>query len=133
MKILIDEKLQETNIIKSTSDSGEREIQELNLLTESGKAAHLIALFLGALGFIPKELEYHVMAINLKESGRGESQHGSVSLSDSYNCMGLAYDNLGDFEEAMICYDRALTYRRTLLGNSHLKVAETCHSMVSII
>ena len=44
--------------------------------------------------------------------------------------MGLAYDNVGDFDEAMVCYDRALVLRRTIVGNDHLlKVAETCHSI----
>lgn len=108
--------------------------RKINAVVEAGKAFHLIALLLGSLGYVTKELEYHAEAIKCKEywvQSTDDNAIASLSLSDSYNCMGVAYDNIGDFEEAITCYDRALTTRRSLLGNNHLKVAETCHSMVS--
>jgi hypothetical protein len=134
-KVLIDDRLAELQS-KDLDDDHENSAarkSERKTFIEAGKALHLIALILGSLGNVTKELEYHAMAINLKQSqlGPNENSFGAISLADSYHCMGLAYDNIGDFEEAMVCYDRALLSRRTYMGNSDLKVAETCHSMVS--
>ena len=130
----------EASIVEIYKDNGNLEHcrsmshNEMNLIIESSKALHLIALTFGSFGHITKELEYHVESIKMKElwvQSTNDSAIAQISLSDSYHCMGVAYDNVGDFEEAITCYDRALTTRRSLLGNNHLKVAETCHGMVS--
>ena len=91
-----------------------------------------MALLVGSLAFAAKELEYHAKAIKLKESASSRETQKGVSLSDSYACMGLTYDYIGDVEEAMTCYDQALTLRQTLFEGSNLRIAEICHSMVGL-
>ena len=98
----------------------------------AGKAVHLMALLVSSLAFVAKELEYHAEAIKLKESVSSRETQKGVSLSDSYACMGLAYDYIGDVEEAMICHDQALTLRQTLFESGNLRIAEICHSMVGL-
>jgi hypothetical protein len=47
-------------------ESNDGNFYKHNDTIEAGKAYHLIALFLGSLGFITKELEYHATAIQFK-------------------------------------------------------------------
>ena len=100
--------------------------------TEAGKALHLLALSIGNSGKSEVEIELLSEALNLKRLGLEKrwKVHESISISDTLHCMGLAYDNLGNAEEAINCYDQALFLRRKFLGDKDIRVAETCHNKV---
>ena len=98
---------------------------------DGGKAFHLVAVSFVAQGLVGDGLECFAEALRLKKihlNWSGMKQ--SVAISDTLHCMGLACGISGDFSEALSSYAEALRIRRNLLGRDHLRVADTCHSMV---
>ncbi len=125
VKVFIDESL----------ECDDKDFERPNeLCDEAGRAFHLMGVSLIAQGLGQEGLANLAKAVRLKESDlKLNGGDGSVSLSDTLHCIGLAYGVIGDFKEALSSYREALRMRSNLLGKNDLRVAETCHSMVSVI
>jgi len=104
------------------------------LCEEVGKAFHLLAVSLIAHGMDEKGLEFLNEALDFKEKGQSffDSKIGNITISDSLHWIGVAYGHVGDLDNALSHLKQALVIRRELLGNDDLRVAETCHKMVSL-
>ena len=105
--------------------------QEESYHDHGGEAFHLVAVSFVAQGLLGEGLECFAETLRLKKihlNWSGMKQ--SIAISDTLHCMGLACGISGDFSEALSSYAEALRIRRNLLGRDHLRVADTCHSMV---
>jgi hypothetical protein len=102
---------------------------------EAGKALHLMAVSFMAQGLDDEGLKYLTEALRLKELYRSplDIEIGSITLSDTHHCIGLAHRALGDFDKSLSTFKQALTIRSKLLeGSDNLRIAESCQKMVSL-
>ena len=109
-------------------------ISESVLCEEVGKAFHLLAVSLIAHGMDEKGLEFLNEALEFKEKCQSpfDPKIGNITISDTLHCIGVAYGHVGDLDNALSHFKQALVIRRELLGDDDLRVAETCHKMVSL-
>lgn len=117
--------------VKSTGDDDD--IDDY-LCEEAGKALHLVATSFLSQGFDDEALVYLIEALRLKQLFRSplDEEIGSVTLSDTHHCIGLAHRALGDFDKSHIALKEALAMRSKLLGEKDLRIAESCQKMVSL-
>ena len=109
-------------------------ISDSDLFEEVGKAFHLLAVSLIAHGMDEKGLEFLNEALEFKEKCQSplDPKIGNITISDTLHCIGVAYGHVGDLDNALSHFKQALVIRRELLGDDDLRVAETCHKMVSL-
>lgn len=102
---------------------------------EVGKVFHILAVSLMEYSMDVNGLEYLNKAKEFKERGQSQfdSSIGSITLSDTYHYIGVAYGNVDDLDKSLSYFKQALEIRRKLLGGDDLRVAETCQKMVSVL
>lgn len=108
---------------------------DYNDFEEIGKSFHILGTSLISLGQDDNGLSYLLEAEHFKRKGVNplDPAVGSVTLSDTLHCIGIVHGNLGDLDKALANMKQALLIRRELLGNEDLRIAETCHKMVSYL
>lgn len=118
--------------LKSCVDDQDFEADCL-LCEEAGKALHLMAVSFMSLGSDLEGLKYLTDALRYKELVRSplDNDIGSISLSDTYQCIGNSHRALGDFDSALSHYKQALLMRCKLLDDDDVWIAESLQSMVS--
>ena len=66
--------------------------------------------------------------LNMKD----EEQDFSIKVADANHHLGTALENLGDYQEAMICYEEAWFLRKLHLSRDHISMAQSLSAIANL-
>jgi tetratricopeptide (TPR) repeat protein len=115
--ISIEKRKEEAKKVYSDAD---RRAQKINYSTkEYIELLKKYGIFLAEYAYYEEALEVNMRFIQLSEATNGQNE----TTADSYNNLGVVYDNLGDYNKALEYHFKALEIRKAVLGENHSDTA----------
>jgi tetratricopeptide (TPR) repeat protein len=73
-----------------------------------------------------KAIDFYQMCLNIQLKTLGEEH---IDLADTYNNIGIVYDDKGEYEKAIDFYQKSLDIRLKILGEEHPYVAKSINNL----
>ena len=119
----------ETVLSNTEKDITKRKSEALNAYREADKTAQEIdcpaekyiellfkyGIFLNFYAYYEEAENVYLRLIQISEETNGQNE----TTAKAYNCLGIVYDNLGDYDEALKYYNKALKIDKEVFGEEH--------------